>query len=54
MPTESESQRKLMCIALAIKKGETPASYSKQAAKMASQMSETQLADYCRSKVEKS
>lgn len=48
MPATSESQRKLFCIALSIKRGETPASYSKQAAKMASEMSEEQLADYCK------
>lgn len=53
MPATSESQRKLMCIALSIKQGKTAASYSKQAAKMASQMSEEQLAEYCGSKVKK-
>jgi len=50
MPATSENQRKLMCIALSIKKGDTPSSYSKQAAKMASEMSEQQLKDYCEKK----
>ena len=50
MPSVSESQRKLFCIALSIKKGETPKSYSKQAAKMAEQMTEEQLKDYCEKK----
>lgn len=51
MPATSSNQRTLMCIALGIKKGTTKASYSKQAAKMASQMSEEQLAEFCHSKV---
>jgi hypothetical protein len=49
MPAESESQRKLACIALSIKRGETPASCSKQAAKMAESMSEEELSEYCKS-----
>lgn len=53
MPANTESQRKLFCIALSIKRGKTPASYSKQATKMASQMSEQQLADYCGEPVKK-
>ena len=53
MPAESEGQKKLFCIALSIKKGDTPASYSKQAAKMASEMSEQQLAEFCKSQVKK-
>ena len=52
-PATSTKQRTLFCVALAIKRGETPASYSKQAAKMASQMSEEQLKDYCESPVNK-
>lgn len=51
MPAVSEAQRRLFCLALSIKKGDTPASKSPQAAKMARQMSEEQLADYCKSKV---
>ena len=52
-PATSEAQRRLFCVALSIKRGETPKSYSKQAAKMASEMSEAQLAEYCGSKVKK-
>lgn len=53
MPATSESQRKMFCIALSIKQGKTPSSYSKQAAKMAGEMSEQQLADYCKEPVKK-
>ena len=48
-PATSTKQRTLMCIALAIKRGETPASFSKEAAKMAGQMSEAQLVEFCES-----
>jgi len=41
-----------MCIALAIKKGEQPASYSKEGARLAGQMSEAKLAEYCKAPVE--
>jgi len=51
MPPESEKQKTLMCIALAIKRGEQPASYSKQAAEMAKTMSEAKLAEYCEAPV---
>ena len=47
----SENQQKLACIALSMKRGETPRSYSEQAAQMADSMSEEQLIDYCKSKV---
>jgi len=53
MPATSESQRKLFCIALSMKRGDTPKSYSKQAAKMADTMSEDKLAEYCEAKVKK-
>ena len=53
MPATSEEQRKLMCIALSIKRGETPASYSKEASRLANEMSEEQLQEYCGSKVKK-
>lgn len=53
MPAVSENQRKLFCIALSIKKGDTPASYSEQAAKLASENSEETLREYCESPVEK-
>lgn len=53
MPAESIAQRKIMCIALSIKLGKTPASYSKEAARMAKEMSVKQLSDYCKSPVKK-
>lgn len=43
----------MFCIALSIKKGETPASYSKKAAEMADKMSLAQLEDYCKPPVKK-
>lgn len=46
MPAISEGQRRLAGIALAIKRGETPRSYSKEAAKMADTMTEKQLREY--------
>jgi len=46
----SENQRRLACIALSIKRGETKASFSKQAAKMAESMSEADLVDFCKKK----
>ena len=53
MPAKSSNQRTLMCIAWEIKKGKTPASYSKQAEKMAEQMSMQELKDYCEPPVKK-
>ena len=53
MPATTDTQRTLMCIAWEIKKGNTPASYSKQAAKMAEQMSMQQLKDFCESPAKK-
>jgi len=53
MPAVSKNQHTLACIALSIKKGETPASYSKQGAKMASSMSEDELNIYCKEPVQK-
>jgi len=47
-PAVSESQRRLMAIALRIKRGELPRSVSKQAARMASTMSEEQLEEFAR------
>ena len=47
MPATSEAQRKLFCIALSIKKGETPKNYSAQAAKLAEGNSEETLSHYC-------
>ena len=51
MPATSEAQRRLFCLALSIKKGDTPASKSAQAAKLASQMSEAELREFCESEV---
>jgi len=53
MPASSEKMRRLMCIALSIKLGKTPASYSKEAARMAKEMSVKQLSDFCKSPVKK-
>jgi len=46
-PATSEEQRALYCIALSIKLGETPATYSEEAARMAEEMPEETLRDYC-------
>ena len=48
-PAETERQRKLFCVALAIKQGLTPKSYSAEAAKMADEMTEAQLKEFCKS-----
>lgn len=50
-PATSEAQKKLFCVALSIKRGETPKDYSKQAAKIAEENSEETLVEYCGSKV---
>jgi len=47
MPATSESQRKLFCIALSIKQGETKASYSAEAAKLAEENDLETLKEYC-------
>jgi len=52
MPATSEKQRKLFCIALSIKKGDTPKSYSKKAAELAEKNSEATLKEFCEAKVE--
>lgn len=49
MPSTSEKQRKLACIALGIKKGRIPKTYSAQGAKMAKSMSREDLEEYCHS-----
>ena len=49
MPAVSEAQRRLAGIALSIKQGETPRSYSKEAADMADSMTEAQLEKFARS-----
>jgi len=50
---KSENQKTLACIALAIKRGEQPRSYSAEAAKMADSMSEEKLAEWCKGPVKK-
>ena len=58
MPAVNEAQKKLFCIALSKKRGETAMSYgrtpelAKQTAEMSRTMSEKQLDDYCGSKAE--
>ena len=49
----SENQKTLACIAPAIKRGETPRSYSAQAAKMADSMTEEKLSAWCKGPIEK-
>ena len=48
MPAASEAQRRLAGIALSMKRGETPRSYSREAADMADSMTEAQLEKYAR------
>ncbi len=47
MPPVSKKQKTLFCIAKAIKEGSTPASYSKQAAKIAENNSLETLEEFC-------
>ncbi len=47
MPSSSEKQKKLMCIALSMKQGKTPKSYSREAARISEEMSEEQLKEFC-------
>ena len=49
MPAASEAQRRLAGIALSIKRGKTPRSYSKEAAAMADSMSEADLEKFAHS-----
>lgn len=53
MPAKSNAQRKLMAIALGIKRGTAPASYSSEAAKLAETMSEKDLEDFASKSVVK-
>ncbi len=53
MPAYSEVQRKLAGIALSIKRGKTPRSYSKEAAAMADSMTEAELEKFAHSVVKK-
>jgi len=50
VPAKSKKQHRLMGIALAIKRGKLPASYSKEAAKIAKSMTIQQLRDYAKTK----
>lgn len=49
----NEDQQKLACIALSIKRGKTPASYSEEAADMAESMDEGKLAEWCSGPIKK-
>jgi len=48
MPAVSERQRRAMAIALGIKRGEIPKSYSPKLAKLAKSMTEEQLRDFAK------
>lgn len=48
MPAVNEAQRRLAGISLSIKRGETPRSYSEEAAHMADSMTEAQLEKFAR------
>jgi len=50
-PASNEGQRRLFCLALAIKLGKVPASKSPEAAKMAREMSVEQLSEFCKAPV---
>jgi len=49
----TENQQTLACIALKIKRGETPRSYSTGAAEMADSMSEEKLEEWCKGPIKK-
>ncbi len=51
MPSRSKKQRALMCIALGMKEGKTPRSYSKEAARISGDMSERQLTEFCKAPI---
>ena len=53
MPATSEKMRRLFCVALSIKLGKMPKSYSPEAARLAKTMSLSQLSDYCRQPIAK-
>lgn len=50
MPAVSKKQKRFLSIALAIKKGKTPKSYSPEAAKAAETMSKKALEHFARTK----
>ncbi len=51
MPPVSKKQRSLFCIAKSIKEGKTPASFSKQAAKIAENTDMKTINEFCESPV---
>jgi len=53
MSPVTKNQKTLSCIALAIANGETPKSYSAQAAKMAESMSKEKLESWCKGPMKK-
>ncbi len=52
-PATSEAQKRLTCMALAIKLGKAEASISSQAARMSREMSIKDLSEFCKSPVQK-
>lgn len=50
MPAKSQVQQKLFGIALAMKRGEVPYSYSKEAAKIARSLSEEKIREFAKTK----
>ncbi len=46
MPAVSQAQKKLMGVALAIKRKKIPRSYSREASRMADEMTEAQLEEF--------
>jgi len=55
MPATSERMKRAACLALSIKRGETPRSYAKseEILSMVDSMTEEQLEDYCKLPVKK-
>jgi len=53
VPSSSEKQRRLAGVALSIKEGKTPKSYSSEAAKMAKTMSRKQLEEFAKKPIKK-
>ncbi len=51
MPATSQKQKSLFCIARSIKEGKTPASFSKQAAKIAENTDLATIKEFCESPV---
>jgi hypothetical protein len=47
MPSKSEEQHSLMCMARGVKEGKLPRDYSKEATRIADKMSLEQLKEYC-------